>query len=255
MSSSGPGEEVALLMREPAPKVRALAVRLVGKLGLVQLRPDLEILRRDTDPDVRAGAEWALARIGPDGGRGGEIVMRHGGYADLKAYQATEIVYDATVAFCDRFIDRRSRTHDQMVQAARSGKQNVVEASAAAGTSSKTELKLTGVARASLEELLADFRDFLRQRNLPQWVKDDPRAQAVRKVAYEENRSYKNYRTYVEEAGPEVAANAAICLVCQATYLLDRLLKQLERAFIEQGGLTERMTQARLRYRREEGRE
>ena len=140
-----------------------------------------------------------------------------------------------------------------MVQAARSGKQNVVEASAAAGHSSKTELKLTGVARASLEELLADYRDFLRQHGLPQWAKDGPRAQEIRKLAYEENRSYKNYKSYIEEASPEVAANTAICLVYQATYLLDRLIKQLEQTFIEKGGMSERMTAARLRHRGKEG--
>ena len=248
---ANPGEEVAVLLREPSARVRALAARLAGKLDLAQLRPTLGLLRDDPDPVVQAAADWAIAQMTPDGGRGGEIVQRHGGYGGLKAYRAAEIVYDATVAFCDRFVDRRSRTHDQMVQAARSGKQNIVEGSAAAGISRKTELKLTGVARASLEELLADYRDFLRQRGLPQWTKDDPRAQEVRRKAYEENRSYASYRSYFEGANPEEAANAAICLVCQATYLLDRLLKRLERDFVAEGGLSERMTRARLRYRKE----
>jgi four helix bundle suffix protein len=233
--------------------VRAIGARLAGRLDLANLRDELGRLREDGVPEVRTAAEWALARMAPDGGRGGEIIARHGGYGDLKAYKAAEIAYDATAAFCDRFVDKRSRTHDQMVQAARSGKQNIVEASAAAGTSSKTELRLTGVARASLEELLADFRDFLRQRGLAQWAKEDSRAQEVRKIAYEENRSYGNYRSYIEEDSPETAANTAICLVCQATYLLDRLLKQLELRFVEQGGITERMSRARLRYRREQG--
>jgi four helix bundle suffix protein len=239
------------LLRDPSPGVRALAARLAGKLNLDFLRGELATLRQDADEGVREAAAWALARLTPNGGRGGEIIARHGGYGGLKAHKAAEIVYDATVAFCDRFIEKHSRTHDQMVQAARSGKQNIVEGSAAAGTSSKTELRLTGVARASLEELLADYRDFLRQRGLPQWTKDDPRAQEVRKLAYLENRSYETYRTYFEQQAPETAANTAICLVCQATYLLDRLLKQLERDFIEQGGITERMTQARLRFRQE----
>jgi four helix bundle suffix protein len=250
MAHSGPGEEVAQLLCEPSARVRALAVKLAGKLDLAFLRADIAGLRQDADSDVRAAAEWALAHLAPDGGRGGEIIARHGGYGGLKAYKAAEIAYDATVVFCDRFIDRRSRTHDQMVQAARSGKQNIVEASAAAGASSKTELKLTAVARASLEELLADYRDFLRQRGLPQWGKEDPRAQEIRKLAYLENRTYSNYRTYFEEQGPEVAANTAICLVCQATYLLDRLIKQLEQTFIEQGGIAERMAQARLKHLR-----
>jgi four helix bundle suffix protein len=252
MAQSGPGEEIAVLLREPEPRVRALAARLAGKLDLAFLRAEIGRLCEDADPEVRAAADWALARITPNGGRGGKIIARHGGYGNLKAHAAAEIAYDATVVFCNRFIEKRSRTHDQMVQAARSGKQNIVEASAAAGVSSKTELKLTGVARASLEELLADFRDFLRQRNLPQWAKDDPSAQEIRKLAYLPDRSYATYRTYFEEASPEVAANAAICLVCQATYLLDRLLKQLERDFVEEGGISERMLKARLARRREQ---
>lgn len=253
MDSSNPSEELASLLNEPSARVRALAARLVGKLELAQMRPAMEVLSRDSDAQVRENAEWALARLSPNGGRGGEIINRHGGYGGLKAHQAAEIAYDTTVAFCNRFIDRRSRTHDQMVQAARSGKQNIVEASAAAGTSSKTELKLTGVARASLEELLADYRDFLRQHGLPQWAKDEPRAQEVRKLAYVQNRSYETYRSYIEQNTPEVAANTAICLVCQATYLLDRLIKQLEQRFVEKGGISERMTAARLQYRREQG--
>jgi restriction system protein len=97
---------------------------------------------------------------------GPRLVPAHGGYRELKSYQNSEIVYDGTVAFCDRFVDRRSRTHDQMVQAARSGKQNIAEGSMACGTSKKTELKLVTVARASLEELMLDLQDFLRQRGL-----------------------------------------------------------------------------------------
>jgi len=253
VAHSGPCEEVAQLLRDPSPKVRELAARLVGKLDMAFLRRDVEQLLTDPDGKVRESAEMALAMLVPHGGRGGEIINRHGGYGGLKAHQAAEIAYDATVAFCNRFIDRRSRTHDQMVQAARSGKQNIVEGSAAAGASSKFELKLTAVARASLEELLADYRDFLRQHSLSQWPKDDLRAQEVRKLAYVENRSYENYRSYIEKSPPEVAVNTALCLVFQATYLLDRLIKQLERTFIEKGGMSERMLNARLRYRREEG--
>ena len=119
------------------------------------------------------------------------LIPPHGGYRELKSYQNAEIVYDGTVAFCDRFIDRRSRTHDQMVQAARSGKQNIAEGSMASGTSKKTELKLVGVARASLEELLLDFEDFLRQRKLGLWAKDHPTAQAVRKLVYRTNRTHE----------------------------------------------------------------
>jgi four helix bundle suffix protein len=177
-------------------------------------------------------------------------IRPHGGYQDLKSYQAAEIVYDATVVFCDRFIDRRSRTHDQMVQAARSGKQNIAEGSMASGTSSKFELKLVGVARASLEELLLDFRDFLRQRNLQLWDKSHPQAQAVRKLAYEKNRSYSTYRTHIEGGSAEVAANTMLCLIHQANYLLDQQLRQLERRFLSEGGFTERLYEARQSRRR-----
>jgi four helix bundle suffix protein len=169
----------------------------------------------------------------------------HGGFRKLKSYQTAEIVYDATAAFCSRLIDRRSRTHDQMVQAARSGKQNIAEGSVASGTSKKTELKLVGVARASLEELLLDYQDFLRQRQLPIWGKDHPQAQAIRKLAYVKHRSYATYRTYVEDSPSEVAANTLICLIHQANYLLDQQLRQLEQQFLKEGGFTEKLYRAR----------
>lgn len=177
------------------------------------------------------------------------LIPAHGGYGDLKSFQHAEIVYDATVKFCDRFIDKKSRTHDQMVQAARSGRQNIAEGSQASGTSKKTELKLVGVARASLEELLLDYQDFLRQRDLPLWPKDHPQSQAVRKLAYAENRSYSSYRSYVEEGPPETAANTLICLIHQTNYLLDQQLRQLEKAFLENGGFTERLYNARRRQK------
>ncbi len=174
----------------------------------------------------------------------------HGGFRNLKSYQMSEIVYDATVAFCDRFISRFSRTHDQMVQAARSGKQNIAEGSMASGTSKKFELKLVGVARASLEELLLDYQDFLRQRNLPLWQKNHPKAQRIRKLAYANNRSYMTYKTYIEGTPPEVAANTLICLVHQTNFLLDQQLRQLEKQFIKQGGFTEKLYRARQSARR-----
>ena len=174
-----------------------------------------------------------------------KLISSHGGYRDLKSFQHAELVYDATVRFCDRFIDRRSRTHDQMVQAARSGRQNIAEGSQASGTSKKTELKLVGVARASLEELLLDYEDFLRQRGFLLWNKTHATAQVVRRLAYEKNRSYMTYRPYVEQSPPEVAANTIICLIHQTNYLLDQQLRQLERAFLEQGGFTERLYRER----------
>ena len=124
-------------------------------------------------------------------------ILPHGGYRDLKSYQTAEIIYDATAAFCERFIPLRSRTHDQMVQAARSGKQNIAEGSMGSGTSRKGELKLVGVARASLEELLLDYEDFLRQRSLPLWGKEHPQAKAVRKLAYAPDRAYMTPPTEV----------------------------------------------------------
>ncbi|MDO8673532.1 MAG: four helix bundle suffix domain-containing protein [Dehalococcoidia bacterium] len=177
------------------------------------------------------------------------LIPPHGGYANLKSFQMSEIVYDGTVVFCDRFIDRRSRTHDQMVQAARSGRQNIAEGSQASGTSRKFELKLVGVARASLEELLLDFNDYLRQRNLPLWDKNHPQAQAVRKLAYVENRSYKTYSPYIAETTAELAANTLVCLIHQTNYLLDQQLRQLEKQFIEEGGFTERLYRLRSQAR------
>jgi restriction system protein len=180
------------------------------------------------------------------------IIPPHGGYENLKSYQMAEIVYDATVKFCDRFIDKRSRTHDQMVQAARSGKQNIAEGSMVSGTSKKLELKLIGVARASQEELLKDYQDFLRQRGLALWRKDDARAKEIRDLAYQENRSYTTYRHFVEVSSEEVSANAIICVVHQTNYLLDQLLRQLEKQFLQEGGITERIYQARNKSRRKE---
>jgi restriction system protein len=177
------------------------------------------------------------------------LIPPHGGYRELQSYRMAEIVFDATGVFCDRFIDRRSRTHDQMVQAARSGKQNIAEGSMASGTSKKTELKLIGVARASLEELLLDFQDYLRQQRLPLWGKDHEQARKVRALAHEKNRSYKTYRAYIEQSSPEIAANTMICLINQTNYLLDQQLRALEKDFLKEGGFTERLYRARTQMR------
>lgn len=177
------------------------------------------------------------------------LIPPHGGYRELKSYQMSEIVYDATVVFCNRFINIRSRTHDQMVQAARSGKQNIAEGSMASGTSKKTELKLVGVARASLEELLLDYQDFLRQKSLSLWKKEDSQTQKVRELCWQENRSYGTYKTYFEESSPEIAANAALCLIHQANYLLDQQLRALEKTFVEEGGFTEKLYRVRSQVR------
>ena len=178
-----------------------------------------------------------------------QLIPPHGGFRDLKSYQMAEIVYDATVVFCNRFISKRSRTHDQMVQAARSGKQNIAEGSMASGTSKKFELKLVGVARASLEELLLDFQDYLRQHRLQLWEKDHPKARQVRGLCYRNNRSYLTYKPYIENSAPEIAANTVICLIHQTNYLLDQQLRSLEKEFLNEGGFTERLYHTRLQMR------
>jgi four helix bundle suffix protein len=173
----------------------------------------------------------------------------HGNYAELLSYQKAEIVYDLTYRFCLRFLAKGDRTVDQMVQAARSGKQNIVEGSKASVTSKEMEIKLTNVARASLEELLIDYRDYLRVRDLKLWGKDSKEAQYVRKLGAKPNVTYESYRTYVETRPAEVIANIAICLIHQTNYLLDQQIRRLERDFVKEGGLRERMTRARLQYR------
>ncbi|PYJ60825.1 MAG: hypothetical protein DME24_08250 [Verrucomicrobia bacterium] len=156
------------------------------------------------------------------------FIPPHGGYENLLSYRKAEIVYDATVKFCDRFIDKKSRTHDQMVQAARSGNKNIAEGSQASGTSKEAEIKLVNVARASLEELLGDYRDFLRQRGLRLWEKDSKEALFVRKLGAKKDASYDSFKTYIESRPPEVVANILICLIHQTNYLLDQQLRQLE---------------------------
>lgn len=181
----------------------------------------------------------------------GELIPRYGGYRKLRSFQAAQVAYDATVVFCDRFVEKRSRTHDQMVQAARSGVQNIAEGSMASATSRKTELKLTGVARASLEELLLDYEDFLRQRGLRLWAKDDPRSLAVRQRYQSDasNQSDKSDPYGIRSADPETAANTLLCLVNQASYLLGRQLQKLEQQFLDEGGFTERLYRERTKRR------
>jgi four helix bundle suffix protein len=177
------------------------------------------------------------------------FIPPHGGYEELLSFQKARVVYDATVCFCQRFLEKRDRTVDQMVQAARSGKQNILEGCQASGTSKEGEIKLINVARASLEELLEDYRDFLRVREKPLWDKNSKEARFVRRLGAQKNRSYESYRTYIETRPAEVVANILICLIHQTNYLLDQQLRQLEQAFLKEGGLRERMTRARLRSR------
>lgn len=177
------------------------------------------------------------------------FIPAHGGYEDLLSFRKSRIVYDGTVHFCERFLDRRDRTVDQMVQAARSGKQNILEGCMASATSKETEIKLVNVARASLEELLEDYRDFLRTRGHTLWEKDSREASFVRKLGAKKDVSYETYRTYVETRPAETVANILICIIHQTNYLLDQQIRALEKAFLAEGGLRERMTRARLEAR------
>ena len=192
------------------------------------------------------------------------VLLPHGGYERLRSYKVAEAVYDATVVFCDRFIDKRSRTHDQMVQAARSGVRNISEGSGAAATSRKTELKLTNVARASLsDELAKDYKSFLIQRGLRVWHKDSPEALAMRERLKHDLApnlppvlkgkvqltGLAGLSAFVAKAEPELAANAMLCAVNQAAYLLHRRLQSQSQEFIEQGGFTERLYSTRVKAR------
>lgn len=174
-------------------------------------------------------------------------------YKDLKTYQGAVIIYDFTVKFCNCYLSNKSkwsnksyRTYDQMVQAARSGKQNIVEASTQR-TSKKGELKLLGVARASLQELLEDYEDFLRQRDFSQWRKDSPQARQVRGLVYRSNWSYMSYKSYLSNL--EASANAMICLINQVNFLLDRQIRALKEKFVSEGGWTENIFRQRLAKR------
>ena len=177
------------------------------------------------------------------------FIPAHGGYAHLLSYRKAEVVYDATVYFCDRFFDRRDRTRDQMVQAARSGKQNIIEGSQASGTSKEMEMKLTSVARASLEELLADYRDFLRTRGLAEWDANHPHAQRLRRLNRQRDACYETFRKGIEHSDPAICANVIIGLIKVTNYLLDRQIQRLEKDFVKTGGLRERMTAVRLAAR------
>ena len=193
-----------------------------------------------------------------------------GGYRNTCSFQTATLIYDCTFWFCEKFLDPHSRTVDQMIQAARSGRQNIAEGSRASATSSQTELRLLNVARASLEELLLDFEDYLRHRHHPQWAPDSPEALAVRQVPYQkkdrtdqtdqtdrsdlvnlsDHQRWSLYAPWLNHADPAIRANATICLIHQANYLLDQQIAALEKSFIEDGGYTEQLATARLAHRR-----
>jgi four helix bundle suffix protein len=190
-----------------------------------------------------------------------------GGYRKTASFQTATLIYDATYWFCEKFLDARSRTVDQMVQAARSGRQNIAEGSRASATSSQTELRLVNVARASLEELLLDYEDYLRHRRLPQWLPDGPEASEVRAVPrtfrkdpsdqsdlndLSDQERWALYAHWLDHADPAIRANATICLIHQANFLLDRQIAALEAAFVEDGGYSEQLATERLRHRKDQ---
>jgi four helix bundle suffix protein len=178
------------------------------------------------------------------------LLPPRGDYQTLLSFKKAEVVYDITFRFAHKFLSKNDRTVDQMIQSARSGKKNILEGSKAGRASKETELKLTNVARASLEELLDDYLDFLRTRDLPLWDKDSKEARYVRKLGCKTPQTFEYYRKFVETRPPAVVANIAICLIHQTNYLVDQQLLRLEKDFLEQGGLRERMTRLRLQYRR-----
>ena len=180
------------------------------------------------------------------------LLPPRGDYQTLLSFQKAEVVYDITFRFAHKYLSKGDRTVDQMIQSARSGKQNILEGSKAALTSKETEIKLTNVGRASLEELLADYRDYLRVRDHAIWDKDSKEAQFVRRLGRKTPQTYELYREFVETRPPETIANIAICLIHQTNYLLDQQLRRLEKDFVEQGGLRERMTRARLQAREQQ---
>lgn len=179
------------------------------------------------------------------------FIPTHGGYRNLYSYQKAEIVFDGTAYFTNRFFHKYDRTIGQMVQAARSGKQNIAEGSMASGTSKEMEIKLTNVAKASQEELLLDYEDFLRVRKLPIWEKDHRLVARVRELNKSTPKpTYETFRKAIEHESPEICANVMITLINITTYLLGQQVKKLEAKFIKEGGLRERMTKARLEMRK-----
>lgn len=183
----------------------------------------------------------------------GRFIPPHGGYADLLSYQKALIVYDATVHFCNRYFSKFDRTREQMTQAARSGRQNILEGSEFSGTSKETEIKLTNTARASLKELLEDYRDFMRNRGITEWAADHPYALRLRQLNRTRGANYETFKKAIEHSDPAICANAIAGLIKVTCYLLDRQLGRLEQDFLKEGGLRERMMRARLAARSKQG--
>ena len=192
-----------------------------------------------------------------------DLIPPHGGYSKLVTYRLGSLIYDATAAFCKQYINCKDRTYDQMVQAARSGVANIVEGSQASATSKKIELKLTNIAKASQEELLEDYRSFLRQHNLRTWDAQSTEAKIVREARPETLEQLRRVMASLVSDLPdlsdlsdknrikqEVAANTMICLINQETYLLGRQVARLANDFENEGGFTERLYKIRSEKRK-----
>lgn len=180
------------------------------------------------------------------------FLKQKGNYRDLIAYQKAECIYDITYYFAHTFLEKGDRTIDQMVQAARSGKQNIAEGSSASTTSSETELKLMNVARASLQELLTDYEDYLRVRGKEIWALESEESQQTRRVCTQHNDS-AYYRERIVQRSDETVANIAITLIHQEDVVLRKLIERLQEDFVKEGGVREKMTKARLEYRANRG--
>lgn len=180
------------------------------------------------------------------------FIPKHGGYEKLVTFQKADIIFQGTVFFCNKYISKFDRTFDQMVQAARSGKMNILEGSMASGTSKETEIKLTNVARASLKELLEDYKDFIKIRKLTFWDKNHPYYAALTEKHLIVNPTYELYQKGIESENPEVASNVLYSLTNITIYMLTQQLKRLEADFLKEGGLRERMTKARIEVRKKQ---
>jgi four helix bundle suffix protein len=180
------------------------------------------------------------------------LISRQGNYKNLFSYQKTEAIFDITYYFCHHYLEKGDRTIDQMVQAARSGKQNIVEGCAASAVSKETEIKLISVAKASLHELLVDYEDYLRTREHRQWEDSSIELEAMRKIGRDHNDS-AFYMQIVKTRPPQTIANMSIVLIKQVDYLLFKQLQHLSEAFLDNGGFRERMTKMRLQRRNNRG--
>lgn len=180
------------------------------------------------------------------------FIPKHGGYRNLLTYQKAEIILLGTMYFCEKYISKFDRTYDQMVQAARSGERNILEGSMASGTSKETEIKLTNVARASLDELRRDYEVYLITRKHKTWGKDHTYYAELSKKHRILPQTYDIFQKGIESDNPEVAANVLLSLIIVTMYLLTQQLKRLEQDFLKEGGLRERMTKARIEFRKKE---